>query len=413
MTDPASHATPRRRPQRQRRPSRNLRQKVYVTLVLSLLLAGLGALLLSCCWVRPPLPKVPLLPPAPQSIVMPPTVKVVIAESAPSFSVTCRGEAAWHATDGDSPVPLDAAPEGPWVLGVADGCLTINGVSLRCTRAEMLPAGALFQLDDRPYRGGLLVKLSTKGGLDALNIVEPEAYLRSVVASEVYPRWPLDALMAQAVTARTYMLYALGGRGYMSRLDMAYKGASAESGPTDLAVDLTRGIILTYRDKVLPAYFHTTCGGHTASASKMFGGSPITPLSGVACEWCRASSTYQWHAEVPLARLNELLAARGIPAARTLEPVETAPDGYARNVLINGETLLNASTFRLIVGGGALKSTHFTVSEQDGVLVFDGHGFGHGVGLCQWGARGLAEAGIGWVQILQYYFPDAELQRVR
>jgi len=234
--------------------------------------------------------------------------------------------------------------------------------------------------------------------------------MRSVVGSEMYHSWPLNALMAQAVCARTFVVYAVSTKGSLSRLDLAYKGIAGEGRAPDLAVELTRGIVLTYNGRILPAFFHSTCGGRTASAAKIFGEDPIPPLEGVPCDWCRQSSTYTWKAELKAADVAKSLKLAGVREIRTIEPQQTEPDGYARFVLINGRERMDANAFRLRVGPGAVKSTKFQVQRRGDRFVFEGHGFGHGAGLCQWGAFGMADAGRDWQQILGHYYPGAELQ---
>ncbi|GAH85355.1 unnamed protein product, partial [marine sediment metagenome] len=195
----------------------------------------------------------------------------------------CRGAGAWY-VPGDDRRPV-AVGAGPWLLSAGDGHVLLDGQPQAGTALELHPEAGLFQLGERTYRGSLAVRANAEGKVAALNLVEPEQYLRSVVGSEMYSRWPLDALMAQAVAARTYMLHTFGSKGYLDGTDLAYKGVGAESRAADLAVELSRGIILTYDGRLFPAYFSSTCGGHTASAEKVFGDEPLGALTGGKCEW--------------------------------------------------------------------------------------------------------------------------------
>jgi len=192
---------------------------------------------------------------------------------------------------------------------------------------------------------------------------------------------------------------------------MAYRGVDAESAATDLATELTRGIILTYRDRALPAYFQNTCGGRTAAADKVFAEDPIPPLSGVACDWCRSSPYYEWQAELPAALIAELLKDPRVKDVRSISPEGAEPDGYARFVLVNDEVRMAASALQLSLGPDRIRSTCFTVTAEAGSFQFAGHGYGHGVGLCQWGARGMANDGKSWQEILLHYYPGALLQK--
>ncbi len=113
------------------------------------------------------------------------------------------------------------------------------------------------------------------------------------------------------------------------------------------------------------------------------------------CDWCKDSPAYEWKARIPAARIAEALTDKGVTQVDTIEPQGTGEDGYATTVLINGKVSVDANAFRLSVGPGELKSTRFTVQRDGADFVFAGRGYGHGVGLCQWGAYGLAKAGRG------------------
>jgi stage II sporulation protein D len=292
-----------------------------------------------------------------------------------------------------------------------EGRLVLDGVEQAEPQLELRPKGSECSVDDRAYQGGLLVKAGSEGRLTVFNLLEPEQYLRSVVGSEMYSGWPLETLMAQAVAARTFMVYTLSTKGYLSRVDMAYRGVAGESAAADLATELTRGIVLTYHDRILPAYFTNTCGGRTVPVEKVFAMEPAAPLGRVKCDWCRESPSYEWTAEIPGAQIAERLGDARISTVSSIKTEGAEPDGYARFVVINGEVRLGAHAFGLAVGSELIKSACFTVTERDGQFRFEGRGSGHGVGLCQWGARGMAEAGKSWMDILLCYYPEAALQK--
>lgn len=401
----SNRLSPRERPQR-----RGCAARSCTALVLCLLGAGLVVLLLSYVRLRRPLPAVPPLPAAPATIARPPVVRVLIARSKPELSVSCRGRGTWYGVDAGEP-RVALLGTGPWVVSSKGERLALDGAEQPEAALELRPYRGAFQLEGRAYRGSLLVKLEADGGLIALNVLEPEQYLRSVVGSEMYSSWPLNALMAQAVAARTFMLHAVEAKGHLNRADMSYKGVAGESRSTDLAVELTRGIILTYEGRLLPAYFQSTCGGATTAAGKVFAEEPMRPLAGVSCDWCRRSPWYEWRAEVPAALLADLFADKGLRTVRSIVPEGTEPDGYARFVTINGKVRMAAGAFRRAVGPGLIKSARFRVTAQGDRFIFEGRGYGHGVGLCQWGARGLAQTGTGWQDILRHYYPGAVLRK--
>ncbi len=386
-------------------------------------MAGPAALLLSGCRYAGRAPTM-ALPPAPRAIIVPSLVKVVVARSEGELSVACPGGGSWYA-DAEGEQTLIATGSGPWLTDCEDGRLTLDKDRQAATVIELYCADDVFKLGRRTYRGRLRIRAGAQGGIIATNIVPPADYLCSVVGSELYANWPLDTLMAQAVAARTFMLYSLAAKGYMSAADMAYRGVEAECRSADLAVTLTDGIILTYDERILPAYFQSTCGGHTAPADKAFAQEPIGPLQGVACQWCGRSPTHRWKARIAGYRIRRALRERGLGlesvVARVvgISPVGTEPDGYARFVDVvwspgaDGPIRLGANAFRRAVGTRLLRSVSFTVSEDGGTFVFEGRGHGHGVGMCQWGAHGLAQAGGTWRDILNHYYPGAAIQTTR
>ncbi len=389
-------------------------QAAWAAAALLLLLSGSVLLTISCCLMprpMPAVPPVPVLPLAPPAVKAPRTVSVLLAKSAEPLTVSCPGGGSWFAMqDGIEMEVLGG--EGPWKVSALDGKLSFDGRPGQVPMLALRPGGGIFRLGDRAYRGSLMLEVRPDGEVAASNNVSPEAYLRSVVGSEMYSRWPMNALMAQAVAARTYLFYMAASKGRLSMLDMAYKGTAGESRDTDLAVELTRGIIMTYDGRLFPAYFSSTCGGRTCPGQKVFGKSAAAVFQSVPCEWCKASPAYEWKARIPAARIAQALADKGVTQVNTIEPQDTGEDGYATTVLVNGKVSVDANAFRLAVGAGELKSTRFTVTRDGADFVFAGRGYGHGVGLCQWGAYGLAKAGRDWEQILHYYYFGVELQEV-
>ena len=399
-------------------PSGTLGQKVCIALALVLLAGlalGVGGL---WRWLRRPLPVVPPLPPAPDGIARLSEVRVVLARSQAGFAVRCPDGGTWYGRS-EAGERLVAVGRGPWLVAPSESGPSLNAEPQPEAELVLYPNEGSFRLGDDDYRGSLVVTRQPAQAdkqaaqLLAVNVLEPEQYLRGVVAAEMYSSWPLEALMAQAVAARTFMYHSLGAKSRLTRTDMAYRGQSAEKRSTDLAVSLTEGIILTWEDKVLPAYFSSTCGGHTAAVEKVFASGPLPPLAGVPCDWCRSSPWFEWQARVPASLLAGLVRDRDVQTVQYLVPEDTEPDGYARYVLINDEVRVGAGAFRLKVGGEVLKSACFDVRKADDDFVFEGRGYGHGVGLCQWGAKGQARDGRTWQEILEHYYPGAELRKMR
>jgi stage II sporulation protein D len=277
-------------------------------------------------------------------------------------------------------------------------------------------------LDDRRFRGIVTVYKQPNGLMYAVNRLDIEGYLYGVLHHEVAPWWPMEALKAQAVAARTYATYQVSvskSGPYdlkSSTSSQVYGGSTAERYRTKKAVDRTAGQILIYQGAVFPAFFHATCAGTTAGAQELWK-IDLPPISGGSkCSYCRISPHFYWQAKVPLSAIEAKLKEnnRSIGQILKIEVVSQTPSGRVGSLKITGtlqEAVIAAKDFRIWVGGDLMKSTDFTVEIKEDVAEFRGKGWGHGVGLCQWGSLGQALIGKSYKDILQFYYPGAEIKK--
>jgi stage II sporulation protein D len=300
-----------------------------------------------------------------------------------------------------------------------DPAMNADAPSLRVLlgtgRATPLASGG-FSFDGRPYRGSF--ERMDDGSI--VSTVKLEEYLYSVVPREMTPSWPAQALAAQAVCARTYVLsHSNPRRGYdvvPSEIDQVYTGVSGESQATRAAVDATAGSVLRYGDAFAQILYSSCCGGRTEASSDAWGGAPLPYLGGVVCTTCTDSPYYRWTRTLSFADLASRLRTElsgGMPTG--LRIASTDRSGRARSIAIqttDGSYELKGSTFRLRAGSRALPSlllTRVTTSAAGDGVTIEGGGLGHGVGLCQWGSHGLALQGASLSQILNFYFPGTEI----
>ncbi len=290
----------------------------------------------------------------------------------------------------------------------------------RGLRIQVSEDNSLF-INKSRFRGSLdLLKNSEAPVFYIINRLPLESYLYGVLHHEVSPWWPMEALKAQAIAARTYAYYQAqvsGAAEYdvkSSTSSQVYGGSTTERFRTKRAVDLTAGKILTYKGKVFPAYFHATCAGLTAAALELWK-IDLKPLSGGAkCEYCKISPHFNWQIRVPLAEIEEKMIKYSRPVGRVLavEVVSQTPShrvGSLKITGIDGQAVVAAKDFRVWIGGDKMRSTNFTVTVSDDMAEFKGKGWGHGVGLCQWGTLGQALLGRKSAEILQFYYPDATI----
>lgn len=280
------------------------------------------------------------------------------------------------------------------------------------------------------YRGAL--ELSADDGLvQAVNALDLQSYLLGVVGAEMPAYFEAEALAAQAIVSRTFALYnierarsnAQPGVFRATTGFQVYKGFSAEARSTRKAVVETRGQVLSWRGALFSSYFHSTCGGRTANANEALGVTAIEPLAGVACGGCAAGSFYRWDSRLGSSELEDVARRYlrknspevALGAIEELEVIERAADGRALYLRLRhslGSFEWRADSFRLAVEArfpSTVRSTAFTPrKDASGEWVLSGSGFGHGVGLCQVGARGMAREGTGCREILQHYYPGSE-----
>jgi len=286
-----------------------------------------------------------------------------------------------------------------------------------------------IKVGERYYEGWIEVLVPADGApWRVVNRLPLERYLLGVVPGEMpagdYPR---HALGAQAVAARTYALFQILVRPAEARVHVhaddrsqVYLGGGVPHPRALEAVEETRGQVLLHEGRVFESFYHSTCGGATRSVEDWFGGDPIAPLSSVSCQGCSSSKYFRWTARLQEARLRAALDPIcrrhriAIGEVLAIEPVDPAPGGHCAYVRIRherGAFEVDADRFRRAcrVEGIELRSTSFISERQGDEFIFHGRGWGHGVGLCQVGAKGYAEreARYGW--ILRWYYPGAEV----
>jgi stage II sporulation protein D len=231
------------------------------------------------------------------------------------------------------------------------------------------------------------------------------------------PRWPAAALEAQSICARTYVLQRSNPRRAYdlvpSELDQVYRGIEGESPNATAAVNATAGRVLRFSAAFAQIAYSSCCGGHTEASSDAWGSLPIPYLGGVVCTSCSDSPYFRWSSSLTLESIAASLPASlaSIGDLVDLRIADRDPSGRARVVELvgrNDSVTVQGSAFRRAVGPRTLRSLLITAVQHwpdSPEIDLEGGGLGHGVGLCQWGAHGMAVAGAAAPAILAYYFP--------
>lgn len=277
----------------------------------------------------------------------------------------------------------------------------------------------------RRYRGDIAVFKDEAGKLCVVNTLDVEPYIKGVLYHEISHKWPMDAIKAQAVAVRTYAMYqkeVMKNKNYDVAADTSsqvYGGYFAETNKTNRAVNFTDGEVLLYRNKIFPAYFHATCGGITENAAELWK-IDIGPLSGGrVCGFCSGSPHYFWRTRIGLESIKEKLGARYTlkGALADIRVTERNPSGRVRFLelkdSLENKLMISAKDLRSLLGPDILRSTNFSIILEGDSVVFAGKGWGHGAGLCQWGAFGMSKKGSSYKQILEFYYPGAVITKIK
>lgn len=338
------------------------------------------------------------------------------------------------ASDG---VPCQTAPATSVVVEA-----TGQSISVKLASGTVIAQGALVKLGPKDpgaltavqadkgrtqyYRGAIEIS-QAKGVLRVSNLVGLEDYLAGVLPAEMPEGYPLESLKAQAIAIRTYALRNLGKHaavGYdvcdSPNCCQCYSGAVTSKPKCAQAAAETAGMVVTYKDEIAHVFYCADGGGATRDYSEAHPGNAIPYLRGVRdpdgvahCAWEKSYTLEEFGAK---------LAQAGMKDVQSVKQVRVARAGSAGHVLTveaatdTASVTLAGTRLRRILGEDVLKSTLFTIDQSvDGTVTFRGKGYGHGYGLCQAGAKGLAQAPYSYTygQILAHYFPGTELTSLR
>lgn len=300
-----------------------------------------------------------------------------------------------------------------WPVRAAGGALWIEGREVGSHFALEMENG-LIEFNGSRYRGAIQL-IADGDELLVINRLDLESYLRGVVPSEMSASWPLEALKAQAVAARSYTMTSLdpfAPYDLCATVDcQVYRGVAAEQPRTDQAVRETAGVVVSYAGVTARTYYHSDSGGTVASSREVWG-MPVPYL--VALADAPATTPHRaWQLRLDGAALGASLAAAGhaLGTVTGLRVVAVTESGRVSELEVtgtSGSAILRGSRLTALTRSWGLKSTRFRVQ---GGLVVSGDGWGHGVGMSQYGARALAAAGHDYGRILAYYYPNTGLMR--
>lgn len=276
------------------------------------------------------------------------------------------------------------------------------------------------------YRGNIIIAAS-KDGNNIINALKMEDYLKGILPKESNASWNQETLKAQAVISRTYALKNLGkhakqGFDICSQVHcQVYGGASCETKNCNKAVCETDREVITYKDEPAQVFFHSSCGGHTEDPNFVWKWNSETPvyLKGIKDEYCKDNPHQTWTATIPESTIREKLIKAGhkIGKIQKISTSGTTPAKAAKEIVIKhskGTLTLNSYVFRCAVSADKIKSTSITsIKTKNKNFIFEGKGWGHKVGLCQWGSKTMGDKGFTYKQILEFYFPKTKIGKIK
>ena len=400
----------------------------------------------SGCESTPKAPPIPTSGMRIASITQEPMVRVRIKRSAGYVDIAAHGGLRIAPPDHPSPRTLNGliriTHDGKqFILTPASGL----AMAWPAETLSIAPiSGDIVHVDGQPYPHRVFIHAqSSSMQLDVINHVPMETYLPGVLSKELYASWEFEAYRAQAIAARSYAINSLNSssrRHYdleSTTASQAYIGANAHS-KAKQATEQTRGIVLAYDDAVLPAYYSACSGGTGQDADLIFPNQPkLAPLTGLAQgDWGEECPDCRWTVIIPRDLLSRRIAGWGKSTQRTIGSLQmireiriTATNAAGRPIRFeiideSGKSFgIGAEEFRFACnydGGGLpeldskqmLRSSHVAITVTAKDVRMNGAGYGHGVGMDQYGAQAMAKAGHRADAIVKFYYPGADLRKV-
>lgn len=328
----------------------------------------------------------------------------------------------------------------------------------------------VFSYGGRTYRGGLMAKRFKESDLTLINYLDLQAYLYGVLPREMAKDWPLEALKAQAVAARNFAVanynkYAHLGFNLCATVNsQVYGGYGCEGPVSNRAVDETKGKLLTWEGRVFSAFYHSNSGGHTESSENVWSAA-LPYIRGVRDDFSIGAPHSSWRLEYTGEEAAGVLSASGYDVGRSvnLSVLSRSENLHVVSLLVESDRLefvLEKNAIRSVFGYNTLRSTYFDLMKDNdlflmdgafqtgrnpakglsvlsadggvqvlheetchlrgaagerqnplpGGFVFEGRGWGHGLGMSQWGAKKMAEEGYGYEDILAFYYRDTHIE---
>lgn len=305
------------------------------------------------------------------------------------------------------------------VINSKNSNLTINNITIDSPIIVYSKDNEMIEVNSRFYYGSFKV-LTNKNDFDIINYIPIETYLLSVLPSEMPTSFEIEALKSQAVVARTYAYYFMDKFGKTREFDVdnttsyqVYNGFNPnmkkeESNKIALAVNGTKNLIVVYNDIPIIAYFHSNSGGKTINSKEYFGGSEFPYLISKTDPYSLGLKSSVWELTMSNSEFAKIFKYDGVISNRD---IVYNNDSFVDKMTI-GSKQLNTKEIRRNVGYSIMKSERFVAELNNDNIIFRGIGYGHGVGMSQWGANNMAKEGHNFKEIIEFYYPSTKIKKM-
>ncbi|WP_424244879.1 stage II sporulation protein D [Elusimicrobium posterum] len=347
-------------------------------------------------------------------------LKILIVENKSAQAVNASG--GFVITDSATKKKYKLKEGGKFDITVKGGTVKAGSVSSSSGFIIKPSKKTTFTINGNGYTGSLIILPATS----TFNIIEEtsmEEYLYGVLPYEMSYSWPLEALKAQAVAARTYTAKTLQSPVnknfdlYSDVRSQVYKGSAKVYDSVKKAVDGTKDQVLKFNGNLFYTYYHANCGGHTDPLPWGGAESKIKPLNGAVCNSCGDSASAKWNRTIPSADIEKFLTKKGLKGSLTsVSTGKKTSNGRATTLTFKttgGTKSFSCNDFRIAVGSVKFRSCFITGIKKDGKgFNFTGRGFGHGTGMCQDGAKGMANKDKDYKEILSTFYPGSKISKI-
>ena len=307
-------------------------------------------------------------------------------------------------------------------VGVKNGHLHLNGKKCLRSHVYILPKEGCISFEEKTYSGSFLI-VRHKNKTLLINVLDLEDYVCSVLRTESWPGWPLEVNKVFASASRSYVIDMVQ-KARKKKQWYHVKNTNEHQTYTGIhscpiitaAVKQTEGVFLSHEEKPILAMFDSCCGGvipaHIADFN--FNDAPYLARP-YACTHCKKSRIYSWEAEYNTSDFEEQVR-EVLHSNKKLKEVKVCKKdkaGLVQKVALKspGHTVtISGKKMYSLIGG--IKSFCFTVRKKAGKIVIAGRGYGHHIGLCQWGAREMVREGWHYKRILQFYYPGTQFMKL-